>query len=211
MKVLLTLLIIYSKLVNITSHSEVLLRFIMCLWRSDTYLRLLASGSSKIKSDQKTSAYSEMSMTFYKWQGELAGCTAPKYAWDTLCQISSESFNNYFCRSSGFSGQSDVMSNVYVVIIVQQRVRMRRLCGGFSVFLCLNLVIQPQQSSWSHLVQSLVLTVISRQYNLIFILFLLKFFRKTLCQEDHCFFCLLFVCFATHPPIQISCMYVISG
>ena len=119
MKVLLTLLIIYSKLVNITSHSEVLLRFIMCLWRSDTYLRLLASGSSKIKSDQKTSAYSEMSMTFYKWQGELAGCIAPKYAWDTLCQISSESFNNYFCRSSGFSGQNDVMSNVYVVIIVQ--------------------------------------------------------------------------------------------
>lgn len=56
------------------------------------------------------------------------------------------------------------------------------------MFLYLNLVIQPQQSSRSHLVQSLVLAVISRQYNLIFILFLLKFFRKTLCQGDHCFF-----------------------
>lgn len=116
---LLTLLIIYSKLVNITSHSEVLLRFIMCLWRSDTYLRLSASGSSEIKSDRKTSAYSEMSMTFYKWPGEQAGGIAPKYAWDTLCQISSESFNNYFCRSPGFSRQSDIISNVYVVIIVQ--------------------------------------------------------------------------------------------
>lgn len=50
-KVLLTMLIIYSKLVNLTYHSEVLLGLITCLWRSGTYLRLLASGSSKIESD----------------------------------------------------------------------------------------------------------------------------------------------------------------
>lgn len=63
------LLIIFSKLMNLTPDSEVLFRLITCLCRSDTYLRLVASGSSKIKSNWKTSAFSERSMTLQMTRG----------------------------------------------------------------------------------------------------------------------------------------------
>lgn len=85
-KVLFTFLIIYSKLMNFTPHSEVLLGLITCLCRSDTSLWFVASGSSKIKSNWKTYACSEISMIFYKWQGEQTKWISPTHAWDALCQ-----------------------------------------------------------------------------------------------------------------------------
>ena len=75
------------------------------------------------------------------------------------------------------------------------------------MFLGLNLVIQPQQSSRSHLVQSLVLAIISRQYNLIFILFLLSSLGKPSVRKTTALFGLLFVFFATHPP-HLDFVYV---
>ena len=133
-KVLLTLVIIYSKLMNLTPHSEVLLRLITCLYRSDTYLRLAASGSSKSMSNWKTSACSEMSATFYKWQEQQAGWISLKHAWNTLCWTSSASFNNYLFISSSFCGQSDVKSNAHMVTVIHYKQNGTWVYEGFTVF-----------------------------------------------------------------------------
>lgn len=71
---------------NLTPHSEELLCLITYLCRSDTSLGFVESGSSKIKSYWKTYACSEISIIFYKWQGEQTEWISPMHAWDTVCQ-----------------------------------------------------------------------------------------------------------------------------
>lgn len=94
---------------NLTPHSEELLCLITYLCRSDTSLGFVESGSSKIKSYWKTYACSEISIIFYKWQGEQ---TESQACLGHCMPNPSGSLNSYFSISPDFGGQSDINFNV---------------------------------------------------------------------------------------------------
>lgn len=114
-EVLLIYLKINSKLMNLILRSEILLRLLTCLYRSDACFRLTASSPFKIKSNRNIVTYSEMLMTFYKMTRGTDCVDISKVCLEHLMSNLFWFFRQLSQISSCFCGQSVINSNVNVV------------------------------------------------------------------------------------------------